>query len=1240
MLHSILTFSLMALVLKNKQINQKPIKGLKSKVPANSADKLSKSAPFIVGIGASAGGLQSIEKFLQSLPDKTNQSFIIVQHLSPTHKSYMGEILSRSTKIPVVSVEDNVAIKANTIYISSPNKKIEVRNNTIFLTDLELGPNKKILERPIDFFFKSLSENCKSNCCAIILSGTGTDGTTGIGYVHATFGLTIAEDPKTAKFDGMPSSAISSGNIRLVCNPSEMFQKIEYFCKNKQLPNTNDNDTVSYKPKTLLVPRDEILNEVECTYKVDFSYYKTGTIDRKIERRRVSLGLQSITEYALYIKKNPTEIKILFYDFLVGVTCFFRDHTFFQSIQKHVFPVLIKNYLKNKNDIRIWVAGCATGEEVYSYTIMLLEYLEEHKIKIAKSSIKVFGTDLDDFMLKTASVGKYPKEQLGHVDVNILRKYFDYEDDFYIVKQSIRQMALFSQHNLLYDPPFTKIDLLSCRNLLIYFGKKAQNHFYQTALFSLIPKGFLALGPSEALLDPNKNFISLDSQWKIFEKVTTKKTFLPISGRNTYSHTKSNILHANINSSSFINNSLKTEIAYTKLLSSFVPPSLLIDDELNILHIFGNAGQFLTPQSGTMKSNLHNLLDKRLVLAINLGVQKLSSNETDKDVYEIRENKGKFSSIRIESLCKDEQKLLKTFLVNFISKRPKPSAKRAKKLTAYSLPQEVSSHVTNLESSLSTTKENLQTSIEELRTTNEELQSANEELMSTNEELQSTNEELHSVNEELYIVNSEYQKKVKELDTLQLDEENMIASSKFGAIFLDTDLNIRRCTKNISSCFNILPQDVGRPLEHIAYNLRNPKILNIIFDVQKTKIPDEIEIETKKGEAFLVKISPYISALNKYDGIIMNFINVNAEKDSRIVKEALIDVIPFGVALVDHIGTILNLNAECSKMFGYQSKEKLLGKEIFNLLTDKKNSIAPHHNLHASNAANIFQQLNKSKNIFGIKHDSKTFPLNININLIPSIKEVQYLVSFNDMTHIKHEKLKLEQSNKSLEQFAYAISHDLQAPIRHIAHHVELMKMDLKDSEIEDKKNLQIIEDCAFRARDMISGILTLSRFDHHQIDYTVVDTEDLVKSIIEEFSVDLSKSNYKIETHSLPSLTTDKTLIRQVFTNLISNAIKFSQGVSSPKINITAEKNDKFWEFTIKDNGIGIGNINYDRIFQIFQRSSNARNIEGTGIGLSTCQRIVSRLGGTIRYCPGNPGSQLIFTIPNEAYSISGNEC
>lgn len=828
---------------------------------------------FYVAIGASAGGLEAIEEFFRNTPSDTELAFIVIQHLSPDYKSLMVELLSKKTAMPVNRAEDGLLVKANNVYLIPPKKNLTIFHGKLLLSEQD---HSKGINLPIDVFLRSLAEDQGEKAVAIILSGTGSDGMRGVRLVKENGGMVMVQDEDTAKFNGMPRAAISTGLPDFVLAPADMPKQLLTFIKRPY-------SLLAVRTDSRLSDEDGItrifaLLREKC--KIDFTLYKPNTVIRRIERRMTVTQCESISDYVAYMNNFPGEVVTLFRELLIGVTSFFRDQAAFDRLAAEELPVLIN--AAEGRELRFWVAACSTGEEAYSLAILLRECME--KLGVHRD-VKIFATDIDRDAIHFAATGLYPESVAADLSPRYLAKYFYKREDSFQVSRSIREMVVFAQHNLIKDPPFTSIDLVSCRNILIYLQPPLQNKVLDFFNFSLLQHGILFLGTSETTGDASDLFELLDAKNKIYR--SRGRTRISLDPTQIMNATDTRIRglkdhYAGLRRSYRPHEDDRIlERLFESLSSDYLPLIIVVNEQLEAVHVLGDTSGYFKIPSGKQTSDISKMAIKEISIPLITGVQKVFRQKTELRFTNIAlRSMDKVVDLRIRPLPvrKDQEPMVAVLLVE--SQIASPS-ERGSGVLSYDVTKEAEQRIHDLEQELQFTNENLQATIEELETSNEELQATNEELLASNEELQSTNEELQSTNEELFTVNAEYHSKILELTELHNDLDNLLTVSHIGLLLLDENMEIRRFSPQIASIFKLLSSDVGRPITHISHLIVNEDPLGCIREVQASHNGLIREIRVEDGRYYLMRVLPYSVAPKVFSGTVLAFSDITEIKQAE-----------------------------------------------------------------------------------------------------------------------------------------------------------------------------------------------------------------------------------------------------------------------------------------------------------------------------------------------------------------------
>jgi two-component system CheB/CheR fusion protein len=826
----------------------------------------------IVGIGASAGGLEALEQFLTHVPAGSGMAFVIVQHLDPTRKGIMSELLQRATRMKVTQVRDRTPVRPDCVYVIPPNKDMSILHGVLHL----LKPTAtRGLRLPIDFFFRSLAQDQQEHSIGVILSGMGADGTLGLRAIKENAGVVLVQEPATAKFDSMPRSAIDAGLADLVAPVDELPAKILAYLQRTPLaarPETVMEDkTQSALEKAVILLRSHTGQ--------DFSLYKRNTLYRRIERRMGIHQIGKMASYVRYLQENPQELDLLFKELLIGVTNFFRDPGVWEQMCEHAIPALLASRAPGQA-LRAWVPGCSTGEEAYSLAIVLKEAVEAVKPK-RQSTIQIFATDLDRDAIDKARQGFFPGNIAADVSPERLKRFFTKADHGYRMRKEIREMVIFAPQNLIMDPPFTKLDILSCRNLLIYLTPEVQKKLVPLFHYSLTPGGILLLGSAETVGGNTDLFAPVHDKSRIYRRTDSNLRPEPVEFPSTFTAAAPADPEASALPKPAA--SLQT-LADQLVLQHYAPPSVLVNDKGDIFYVSGHTGKYLEPAAGKANWNIFVMARESLRYELSSAFQKALRQKESVALRGLKlgANDGE-QCVDITVRRLDEPGPLQGLVmivfkdmaapasVKTADRSPPPPARHARL-------RELEQELLRVRAEARSTHEEMQTSQEEFRSANEELQSTNEELQSTNEELTTSKEEMQSLNEELQTVNTELQGKVDELSRASNDMKNLLDSTDIATLFLDTKLKVRRFTPQATKIIKLIPADVGRPITDLASELRYPKLAGDAREVLRKLTFAEKPVGARDGRWFTVRIMPYRTMDDRIDGVVITFTNITVSR--------------------------------------------------------------------------------------------------------------------------------------------------------------------------------------------------------------------------------------------------------------------------------------------------------------------------------------------------------------------------
>jgi len=915
----------------------------------NSADEKAQSTNNdvfpIVGIGASAGGLEAFERFFTHIKSDTGMAFVIVQHLDPNHKSMLVELIERYTEMPVEQATNDAIVRPNTVYIIPPDRNMALENGRLVLTE---PSQPRGLRLPIDFFFRSLARDQAGRAVCVVLSGTASDGALGVKAVKGEGGMAMAQKPETARYPGMPQSAIATNVIDFVLPPEEMPAVLSAYVTQAVLSPAN-GDRVIPETETDLV--SQVFSQLRQRTGHDFSQYKRKTVVRRIERRMVVNQHKSLGKYLQYLGENPLEVDVLFKDMLIGVTRFFRDGEAFEFITDEVIASLVEEKADG-GTIRIWVAGCSTGEEAYSLTILFYDAIRNSGKQI---ELQVFATDIDHDAIEKARAGYYPDNIEADIPADLLRRHFSQERNGYRVKKHIRKIIIFAEHSLIKDPPFSRLDLVSCRNLLIYLNLEIQKRVIKLFHYALQPGGYLFLGTSETPAGFNHLFDNIEKKWKVYSRLEG----MTPRGKTNFGGGLG--IYPNTEPPTTPDRTLSLEEAARQaLMRRYTPPAVIINEQGNIVYFHDDTSAYLRPAPGTASLNILKMVISELQVPLSTGLRRMmrQRRETVQDPVSFqRGDTPHVVRIILLPLRQSDESEMLTVIV-FEEVRDLPTYEITSPASGDMPSDEKDLRITELEQELRSSHEYLQTTIEELETTNEELKSANEELQSSNEEFQSTNEELEttkeelqSVNEELVTVNSELNAKIESLTSANNNQKNLMDNMDVGLIFLSDDLNVRLFNPIAGELLNLIPDDVGRPIRHFAANFDYSHFVRDCERLLDTLSPMLIEVRSHDDRWYAMQLRPYYTLDNDVNGLVVTFADITPQKEIQRqletragIHRTLLEHLPETAILIFDFELRYTLAAGRILEDANFHPDNLVGKTLFEVLPeDRAQTLEPYY---------------------------------------------------------------------------------------------------------------------------------------------------------------------------------------------------------------------------------------------------------------------------------------------------------
>lgn len=907
----------------------------------------------VVGLGGSAGAIAALRDFFSLMPPDSGLAFVVVLHLSPHHESALAEILAASTRMKVMQVSGTTRVEANCVYVIPPDAHLSMDDGDIHLVPVQQERGRRVA---VDLFFRALADARGTSAIGVVLSGADSDGTIGLKRIKERGGLTIAQDPEEAQYDSMPRSAIATGMVDWILPITQMPDKLLAHRHNErrirlpaeavelldEVPQESDEETLAHQDESAL---REILALLRAHTGHDFSSYKRATVLRRIGRRLQVNALENIPAYLAFMRTNPGEAGALFHDLLISVTNFFRDPEAFEALEAAI-PQLFRDK-QSGEQVRVWVAGCATGEEAYSVAMLLCEYSLQIE---APPSFLIFATDLSGEAIQSAREGIYPESIAADVSPERLRRFFTLNNGSYHVRKELRERILFAPHNLLKDAPFSRLDLITCRNLLIYFNREAQRRAFETFHFALRGGGMLFLGPSESADDADNLFQAADKKHRLYSRNALAHPVvppLPEASPNApiFARLPKEEWALSLPSAATLPSSLQSARRrdastrgasfgdlHLQLLERYAPPSILLDDDYSILHLSQNAGKYLRFAGGEATSNLLQLVLPSLRLELSAALFAASQRGHDVRVAGVeaqRENDGEtgFVDLTVRPV-RDESGAGRGLLLVLLEESGAASTRKIAAPDAEPLARQLDQEMQQLKGDLRAIVEQYETSVEELKASNEELQAMNEETRSTSEELETSTEELQSLNEELITVNGELKNKVEELARSNSDLQNLMTSTEIGTVFLDRELRIKRFTRRAAPLFNLLPTDLGRPLSNLTHRLEYPALEGDAARVLAQLTPIETEVRADQDRWFLARVLPYRTADDHIDGVVLTFIDISSRKQAetslRQSEErfrALVDKGADMMTITDATGNVIYASPSTERVSGYSAAE-------------------------------------------------------------------------------------------------------------------------------------------------------------------------------------------------------------------------------------------------------------------------------------------------------------------------------
>ncbi len=1187
---------------------------------------------FVVGLGASAGGLEALEKFFDNSPADSGGAYVVVMHLARDFKSVLDELLARHTSMVVRPVTEGAELYANTVYVIQPGTEIEVVRNKLRVAARPSAASATKVSS-VDVLLTSLANSWGKYAVAVILSGSGSDGAHGVAAVHAAGGLVFAQAPESAKFDSMPIAAIATNNVSGVDTPEALAQIV---VESVFLPRQHPAGRKSPGDSAAL---QKILFAVVGASQLDASQYTQSSFERRVQRRMQELEIETLERYAELVSTNENEARALSETLLIGVTDFFRDDSAFERLTRQAAPELIHRAASERRNIRLWVAGCASGEEAYSLAMILAEASSDFPTPV---DFQIFATDVHKGALAEAARGEYPSERMQSVSEERRRRFFTRTaSGGWQVDSKLRKNIVFAPHDVLMDPPFTRLDMISCRNLLIYFSIEAQQRVVGSFAFSLIEGGFLFLGNSETVGGHRDSFELIDVRRRIFRRTRSPTRAPPFARALDGPDRSGPVVQIAGGRRSSRSRETFLQPAYAAMLKDFAPPALLVSRERELLHTFGDAGRFLRTPEGVAGLDVTAMCDSALKIPLAAGIDRALRDKTELTFSRIVLNSvpeaGVILDVTIKPLQADGDS--QYALVIFCPMEPGTPAETAKENFDLS-----HTRTSALELEILRTREALQSTIEEIETANEELQATNEELMSSNEELQSTNEELSSLNEELHSVNAEHFRQNSELVQLTRDFDALLHATEVGVLFFDEALNIRRFTRLIVELFHFTDTDAGRSLSTFRSPFVDFDLEAFLRRVMRDNQTEEAEAHDFKSRAWLLRAAGYPDQ----KGVVLSVISIARLRDGAIAGAGVPDrVLSTAAAFAGDAvmvvspdtGSVECANAAAWARFGVPPTpaEDFRFSRLTPELSDSAwTSFFGTISVGSSASRINVQFIDKNVQIFPadlvattVMDGDKTFTV---------VRIIENRDRARTVSELQERARNFAVSNRELEQFASVVAHDLRAPLRHLNQFSDFLLAELAaDASPTVQEYLHIIQSSAAHMSGMIERLLDYARIGSGATKLSDVGLRDCVDQAVELLRMEISSACAIIDCGDLPSVRGDRFLLTRLFQNLLANSIKYCRKDIAPRIEISAETGGEQAVIHVSDNGIGVDPAHRQEVFKMFSRLHSDAEYTGHGMGLAICARVCELHGGTIEIADKpEAGTLFVVRIPRVKPRVS----
>lgn len=1206
----------------------------------------------VVGIGTSAGGLAALGRFLEGLPAEPGAAFVIVMHLSPKHDSIADKILQKSTPMRVTQVTEPVPLRKNEVFVIPPRAGLSMNDGYLRLVDVDRARGRHVA---IDYFFRTLAEVHRERAIAVVLTGTGADGAVGIARIRERGGITFAQHPDDAEYDQMPRAAIATGSVDIVLPIGELPERIMHLAREAEnisippLGEPPDSEPDTPPPPEGSPVDEDALRDIMLILRAktthDFRAYKRATVLRRLERRMQVNGITTLEAYRDYLQDNSHERPALLKDMLISVTNFFRDREAFEALERTVVPQLLENAKDDAQRIRAWCAGCATGEEAYSIGMLLSEAAGP-----VDAVVQVFATDIDDDAIAYARQGCYPSSVVTDIAPGRENRFLVRDDNFFRVAKPLRESVLFARHNVLQDPPFSRLDLITCRNLLIYLNRDVQAHVLEMFHFALRPGGFLFLGSSESADVASKLFTPVDKKNRIYRANAVARTAFYLGASSRITPTQSAAVGVVAQQSAQSPPSL-AEI-HRKAVEDRLPPSMLVDRDGHLAHISEDAGAYLRMTAGAPSYQLTSLIIPELRLELRTSLFQSSQEGRQVRSSPVRiELDGKAVSVTIEVGPVRDQETDAGYQLVVFHEQPAPAVSTDNEANEQSpLLFQLEEELKRVKEQLQITIEDAETSGEELKASNEELQSMNEELRSATEELETSKEELQSINEELITVNHELKLKVDETAKVNDDLQNLVASTDIATVFVDRTMCVKRFTPRAADVFRLIPADIGRSLLDLNHRLDYPDLANDAEQAFHSLRSVDREVGGADGRWYIARILPYRTAGDRIEGAVLTFIDItrrrNAEESARSSEERMRLVadsaLDYAIITTNPEGVITSWSRGAERIFRHSAAD----------------AIGAHNDLiftPEDRARGAFKREMEIANVEGRANDDRwhlradgqrIFCSGITTPLrqggFHGYAKIARDVTADKQREREREELLLsekasrEQAQSAIElkdEFLAVMSHELKHPLNLILMNAELVGRSAASTDDPAlKRAAEAIRRTVEGQAQIIDDLLDLSRLNTGKLALKLgpVNVSDCIRRIADGMEESLARRHVVLAL-DLPDadlvIMADGTRVEQVIWNVLSNALKFSR--DGGRITVAMVVGSEHASLTIADNGIGMSPELAPKVFEMFEQGmSRTSRSGGLGIGLALVRHLVELYGGTITAHSDGPDQGSTFTI------------